>query len=68
MKIIGYISLFVCAAAVLAACNQTTGGPYASARYPSGYGTINNPKAFTCGPDWQVCQNERRDARDRGQQ
>jgi hypothetical protein len=67
MKIIGFIALFVCTGA-LAACNQTVGGPYASARYPSGYGTINNPKAFTCGPDWHVCQNERRDARDRGQQ
>jgi hypothetical protein len=54
----------------LAACNQTTGGPYASAVYvpQTGYGTVHRDQRNNCGPDIHVCFNERRDARDRGQQ
>jgi hypothetical protein len=54
----------------LAACNQTTGGPYASAVYvpQGGYGTVHPDQRYNCGPNIHVCHYENRDRRDRGQQ
>jgi len=50
----------------VAAC-QTAGGPYGSAVYPSGYGTVHKD-AYKCGPDIHVCYYENRDRLYRGQQ
>jgi len=66
MKLVGYISLFVCAAA-LAACNQTIGGPYAAATGTTHLVSADHFRGTMkpCGPDRHVCFEMQRDDSDR---